>query len=392
MAHFTPNSFFSILSYIYTGALKFTQHETNDELETAFDIYRGSIYLRLPVLQELIMAYMSVELLHGLFHARLIDSQYSQLVNEKWKNMAILGCRCQECARRTPRVLRFTLELNMRNDIFECGARRAMIGLFGEGWYTEESGALPWGLFELILDDIREIITAFNVFPLLFQAEKILPQLIVLLDRPEQSLARRVWAKIVSVRDLTDEFLYANAESWFASDIWKAVTKECEINDGPLGSKTLEQVNWVLKAILRGAAQQTTPDISHDLVDYGPGNSILAREFELEMLQDLRGKIEMVQNLRVQASLQEELHTPRASSSRKSSASVASFYSTISTPTTITFLEKPPHLAYNNVFAFNASNNSLDSIASSRTVSTDYGLYYTRWAISQETVEDDHIV
>ena len=46
-------------------------------------------------------------------------------------------------ARRAPRVLEFALEEDVKNTSLERGARRALVGPFGEGWCTQEFAGLP---------------------------------------------------------------------------------------------------------------------------------------------------------------------------------------------------------------------------------------------------------
>jgi hypothetical protein len=46
-------------------------------------------------------------------------------------------------ARHAPRVLEFALEEDVKNTSLERGACRALVGLFGEGWCTQEFADLP---------------------------------------------------------------------------------------------------------------------------------------------------------------------------------------------------------------------------------------------------------
>ncbi|KDR68235.1 hypothetical protein GALMADRAFT_1048879 [Galerina marginata CBS 339.88] len=71
------------------------------------------------------------------------------------------------------------------------------------------------------------------------------------------------------------------------------------------------------------------------------------------------------------------------------SGSTDSFYSLLSAPLSIPSLQEPTRIVYNvNVGALDLATLSSYSLASSRTDSTDYGVYYTRWAISQDTIQN----
>ncbi|KDR84191.1 hypothetical protein GALMADRAFT_133543 [Galerina marginata CBS 339.88] len=118
--HFTRSSFYYILGYLYTGTLKFSGRKYC--LATALLIFSGSLYLELTALQELILAEITVEMLHGLYYAFLPDHEYSKLVDGNWTTAVNLGCQCGICARRTPRVLQFALEGGTKNDLLERGA------------------------------------------------------------------------------------------------------------------------------------------------------------------------------------------------------------------------------------------------------------------------------
>jgi hypothetical protein len=127
---FTPASLHFTLSFIYTGTLIFS-HRTYD-LSTAFAIHRSALYLSLTTLHDEIQACI-VQKLHGLFRAFISFAEYERLTGGKWGTG---GCRCRQCARRAPRVLEFALEDEARNVSLDRGVRRALVGLFGEGWCT----------------------------------------------------------------------------------------------------------------------------------------------------------------------------------------------------------------------------------------------------------------
>ena len=93
---------------------------------------------------------------------------------------SVSGCRCRQCACRAPRVLEFALEDDVKNVSPERGARgarRALVGLFGEGWCTQEFAGLPQKIRESVLKGVGKRTTPLNAFPLLFAAEHALVKL-----------------------------------------------------------------------------------------------------------------------------------------------------------------------------------------------------------------------
>ncbi|CAE6494423.1 unnamed protein product [Rhizoctonia solani] len=133
---FTPKSLHFIFGFIYTGTLVFSTRPWG--LETAFDIVRGAKYLELDTLGNEARARIIAETMHGLFHAYLPFEEYDRLIEGKW---GIGGCKCKQCQQHAPRVLMFALEL--RDDVLERGAQRALVSMYGEGWTTSEFLALP---------------------------------------------------------------------------------------------------------------------------------------------------------------------------------------------------------------------------------------------------------
>ncbi|KDR69410.1 hypothetical protein GALMADRAFT_145457 [Galerina marginata CBS 339.88] len=335
---FTPESFSFILSYLYSGNLKVTRQEC--DLYTALDIYRGSIFLELPVLRQLVKAQIMVETLHGLYHAPLSNTTYSNLSGNEWSTMVALGCRCRTCICRTPVVLQFAFGLR-------------------------------------VSDDILPFITPPNIFPLLFEAEKALLHLERLSGSVTPAQRNRVRPRILAVRDLIDEVFYAHPGACFASRTWNDMINDI---DGDENEK-VAKVHWITEAISRAKAGQSAATILrifHSLASTtrlyrqvsvsGLANSPIQSQIERTMIgllkmMPLSTQIELVTPvmLQSQASLKE---TPRRNSS------VESIYSDISMSTA------------------NFSALDLYSLASSRTASTDYGLYYTRWAISQDTIQE----
>ncbi|KDR68156.1 hypothetical protein GALMADRAFT_146638 [Galerina marginata CBS 339.88] len=376
--HFTVASLHFILGYLYTGTLKFSHR--GFDLATALSIFSGSLYLELPALQELILAEITVEMLHGMYHAFLPDPEYSSLVSGNWATAVSLGCQCRICARRAPRVLQFALEEGNNNDLLERGARRALVGLFGEGWCIEEFSALPDNTTGLILADIREMMTASNVLPLLFAAELAL----IRLEDRQKDWGPIVESSILSVRRLIDKALCANAGTCFESQTWRHLTDGSKKN---VGENAFEKVTWVLGAVLRGANPENASALYQALGSSAPSHS---RPFSI-WARVRRAQAEL-QKLDLTASSIQRLKLGETDSLL---SSAASFYSCISTPSRIASLsEEQANIAGYNPYlsALDLATVSLYSLASSRTVTTDYGLYYTRWAVSQETIQDSESI
>ncbi|KAI3608505.1 sulfite reductase beta subunit [Moniliophthora roreri] len=168
---YTPASLHFMLGFLYTGTLSFS-HRTYD-LTTALNILLTSLpsHLNLPTLQSEIRARIIMEMCHGLFHAFLPFSEYESITSGKWGSG---GCRCRQCARRVPRVLEFALREDVRDSILDRGARRALVGLFGEGWCTPEYGELSQRIRDSILKGVKKRTTPQNALPLLMAADAAL--------------------------------------------------------------------------------------------------------------------------------------------------------------------------------------------------------------------------
>ncbi|KIK68207.1 hypothetical protein GYMLUDRAFT_68088 [Collybiopsis luxurians FD-317 M1] len=174
---FTPASLHFTLGYLYTGTLAFS-HRTYD-LTTALHIYLSALptYLNLPSLRDEVRGRIIVELCHGLFHAFLEFGEYEALVrgvrggatSAAAKRMstgigAIGGCRCRSCARRAPRILQFVSYLaglkNVSDPYLDRGARRALVGLLGDGWVTNEWASMDSKLRDSVLRGVKKRVSA----------------------------------------------------------------------------------------------------------------------------------------------------------------------------------------------------------------------------------------
>lgn len=235
---FTPASLHFTLGFIYTGTLIFS-HRTYD-LDTAFHILRSATYLSLQSLYDEIQARIVQEMLHGLFHAFLEFSEYERITAGKWGTG---GCRCRQCARRVPRVLEFALMDDVKNKHLERGARRALVGLFGEGWCTSEFAALAQPTRNSVLKGVGMRTTPPNVFALLFAAEHAIKKLAPVID----AWAEGVREMILTARKKIAEVLCDKSDECFAQREWLDIME----SDG-IRFEDSERVEWVMKVVVDG--------------------------------------------------------------------------------------------------------------------------------------------
>ncbi|KAI0067016.1 hypothetical protein BV25DRAFT_1270103 [Artomyces pyxidatus] len=255
---FTPPALHFILGFIYTGTLIFS-NRTYD-LDTAFHILRSSAYISLDTLYDEIQARIVQEMMHGLFHAFLDFAEYERISGGKW---GVSGCRCRQCSRRVPRVLEFALLDDVKNQHLERGARRALVGLFGEGWCNPEFARLEKKIRDVALKGVAKRTTPLNVFPLLFAAQIALAKLDTLID-PWADVVRDM---IVDARKVIDHVLCSQAEECFEQSEWLEMMEA----DG-VGFDDSEHVGWVMKSLQRGFAEKTAGTLYQVIV-----SSILLR-------------------------------------------------------------------------------------------------------------------
>ncbi|KAG2341692.1 hypothetical protein BDR05DRAFT_983631 [Suillus weaverae] len=250
---FTPASLHFTLGYIYTGTLVFS-HRTYD-LDTAFAILKSAMYLSLDGLVAEIQARIVYEMIHGLFHASLEFNEYERITGSKWGTG---GCRCRQCARRAPRVLEFALADDVKNTYLERGARRALVGLFGEGWCISEFASLPQKIRENLLKGLAKRTTPMNIFPLLFAAQHAIKKLDSVID---------AWADtsremVQQARKAIDECLVSQSAECFEQDDWLQIMEADgdRFDDG-------ERVTWVMEAIKRGMVEKHAGTMYQSLVN-----------------------------------------------------------------------------------------------------------------------------
>ncbi|KAF8625832.1 hypothetical protein AX15_005168 [Amanita polypyramis BW_CC] len=255
---FTPASLHFTLGFLYTGTLIFSNR--NYDLNTAFAILRSALYLSLDALHDEVQARIIQEMMHGLFHAFLSFPEYERLTGSKWGTG---GCRCRQCARRAPRVLEFALADDVKNPHLERGARRALVGLFGEGWCISEFATLPQKHRESLLKGVGKRTTPENAFPLLFAAEHALVKLNPVID-PWGDIVRDM---IEAGRRGVDEVLCNQPDACFTQPDWLEIMESdgVQFEDG-------ERVEWIMKAILRGINDKNSAILYQTLV-----SSILLR-------------------------------------------------------------------------------------------------------------------
>ena len=240
---FTPPSLHFVLGFIYTGTLIFS-NRTYD-LDTAFHIMRSATYISLNSLYDEIQARIVQEMMHGLFHAYLEFGEYERLTGGKW---GVSGCRCRQCARRMPRIIEFALLDDVKNDLLQRGARRGLVGMFGEGWCIAEFAKLDKKIRDAALKGVAKRTTPLNVFPLLFAAEFALAKLDAVID-PWSDTSRDM---IIDARRHVDYILCSLADECFSQPEWL----ELMDTDG-VKFEDREHVDWIMKSLQRGFAEKS---------------------------------------------------------------------------------------------------------------------------------------
>ncbi|KAF9456177.1 hypothetical protein BDZ94DRAFT_1327146 [Collybia nuda] len=260
---FTPASLHFTLGFIYTGTLIFS-HRSYD-LDTAFHILRSATYLSLQTLHDEIQARIVQEMMHGLFHAFLPFAEYERLTSGAWGTG---GCRCRQCARRAPRVLEFSLKDDVKNTLLERGARRALVGLFGEGWCTPDFAALPIKIRESLLKGVGKRTTPANALALLFAAEHALAKLAAVID----AWSGEVQDMVLTARKGIDDVICAKSEACFGERDWEEIMERdgIDFNDA-------ERVEWIMAAVCRGVNDKNAALVYQTLV-----SSILLRPHPTE--------------------------------------------------------------------------------------------------------------
>ena len=252
---FTPASLHFTLGYIYTGTLMFS-HRVYD-LDTAFHIMKSAAFLSFQPLYDEIQARIVQEMMHGSFHAFLEFPEFESITGGKWGSG---GCKCRQCARRAPRVFEFAVAEDVKNKYLERGARRALVGMYGEGWCTFEFSKLPEKVQSQIFKGLAKLTTPVNIFPLLFAAHQAIRKLSNISD----SWSNDIKELVISARRSIDEVLCNQVDECFKRPEW------IEIMDG-IRADDVEKVEWVMESVKRGLSDLNAPLVYQvgDLVNLG---------------------------------------------------------------------------------------------------------------------------
>ncbi|KAJ7084988.1 hypothetical protein C8R44DRAFT_721807, partial [Mycena epipterygia] len=250
---FTPASLHFTLGFLYTGTLVFS-HRTYD-LSTALALLLSANYLSLPALHAEVQARVVTEMAHGLFHAALPFAAYEALTHGAWRAG---GCTCRKCAARVPRILEFALRPDVLDPVLERGARRALVGLFGTGWCTPEFAALPPKLHAAALKGLAKRTTPANALAILWAAEAARARLAPLVD----AWADTVRPLIDTGRAQVDAVLGAQTAAVLGEADWVEIMRAdgVRFEDG-------ERVEWVMRAVVRGAAEANAGKVYQALVN-----------------------------------------------------------------------------------------------------------------------------
>ncbi|KAI0001219.1 hypothetical protein BJV77DRAFT_1155627 [Russula vinacea] len=255
---FTPPSLHFVLGFIYTGTLIFS-NRTYD-LDTAFHIMRSATYISLTSLYDEIQARIVQEMMHGLFHAYVEFAEYERITGGKW---GVSGCRCRQCARRIPRVIEFALLDDVKNELLQRGARRGLVGMFGEGWCNAEFVKLDKKIRDAALKGVAKRTTPLNVFPLLFAAEFSLTKLKSIID-PWADTSRDM---ILDARRQIDHLLCSQADECFSRPEWLEL-----MNSDGAKFEDRDHLEWIIKSVQRGFTEKSAGRLYQVLV-----SSILLR-------------------------------------------------------------------------------------------------------------------
>ncbi|KAH9910438.1 uncharacterized protein BXZ73DRAFT_93761 [Epithele typhae] len=245
-AIFTSHRFILVsrCPYFNTQLLQWSTKSTPGEpFTTAFHIMRSASYLSLDTLYDEIQARIVQEMMHGLCHAFLEFSEYEATTGGKWGTG---GCRCRQCARRAPRILEFAISDDVKNPHLERGARRALVGLFGEGWCISEFARS------------QQAHHSINVFPLLKAAHDALRKLDTVIDTWGESVRDMV----LSARKTIDNVAATQAAECFEQPEWVTIMEAdgVRFEDGEVVEMFLESLRRGLNDKNAAMAYQTIVD------------------------------------------------------------------------------------------------------------------------------------
>lgn len=214
----------------------------------------------MDALYKEIEARLIEEMMHGLFHAFLPFDQYEKITAGRW---GVGGCKCKQCQRRAPRVLDFAMAPDVNNPIITRGAQRALSGMFGEGWCSQEFASLPVKTRSNLVKGVGLRATPMNVIPLLFAAQAALSRL----ENNNDTWAEDVREMILAVRKKIDDTMCNNCEEVFEQEDWVAILER----DGAVFGDA-EKVSWAMDALRRGLSEKTA-GLVYQVRRPGPGAS-----------------------------------------------------------------------------------------------------------------------
>lgn len=136
---------------------------------------------------------------------------------------------------------------DVKNLHLERGARRALVGLFGEGWCNSEFARLTQKNRDQTLHGLTKRTTPLNVFPLLFAAHTGIAKLNGVME-PWAEISRDM---ILAARKAIDEVLCSQANQCFEQIEWLTIMEAdgAHFEDG-------EKVEWVMDAVRRGMTEK----------------------------------------------------------------------------------------------------------------------------------------
>jgi hypothetical protein len=212
---------------------------------------RSADFLAIQELYDEIQARIVQEMMHGLFHAFLEFSEYERITSGKWGTG---GCRCRQCARRAPRILEFSMQEDVKNSYLEAGARRALVGMFGEGWCNAEFAALPQKIRETLSKGLAKRTTPINYFALLFASHHALGKLSAIIE-PWADIVREM---VSNARKVIDDLVCAKPQECFEQEEWVEVMQ----SDG-VRFEDAEKVEWIMDSVKRGLSEKTAGMVYH---------------------------------------------------------------------------------------------------------------------------------
>jgi hypothetical protein len=148
--------------------------------------------------------------------------------------------------------LEFALADDVKNTPLERGARRALVGLFGEGWCNSEFASLPLKIRDSALLGLGKRTTVQNSFPLLFAAEHALAKL----ANQIEPWADTVRDMILTARKAIDDVIAKDAEACFNTPEWLELME----NDG-VGFEDGEKIDSAMGSAFRGVKETFAPSL-----------------------------------------------------------------------------------------------------------------------------------